>query len=131
MPYEPQPRRDQQAQRQLLYPTRLSWPPLLRLAGPELRQREVIVTNARIYTVDDAHPFVAAMAVRDGRIQFVGSQREALLLRGEIDATQELNYTAVCKSILKSGYTGYLGQEFVPKRDPLTSLSEAFGICDV
>ena len=43
---------------------------------------DLIVTNARIYTVDDSHPFVPAMAVRDGRVQFVGSTREALLLRG-------------------------------------------------
>ncbi len=43
---------------------------------------DLIVTNARIYTVDDAHPFVSAMAVRDGRVQFVGSMREAMLLRG-------------------------------------------------
>jgi len=43
---------------------------------------DLIVTNARIYTVDDSHPFVPAMAVREGRVQFVGSTREALLLRG-------------------------------------------------
>jgi predicted amidohydrolase YtcJ len=43
---------------------------------------DLIVTHARIYTVDDSHPFVAAMAVRDGKIQFVGSEREAMLLRG-------------------------------------------------
>src|SRR5436190_12397076 len=43
---------------------------------------DLIVTHAKIYTVDDSHPFVSAMAVRDGRVQFVGSEREALLLRG-------------------------------------------------
>ena len=43
---------------------------------------DLIVTNARIYTVDDAHPLASALAVRDGRIQFVGSEREALSLRG-------------------------------------------------
>lgn len=43
---------------------------------------DLIVTNARIYTVDDSHPFVNALAVRDGRVAFVGSVREALLLRG-------------------------------------------------
>jgi predicted amidohydrolase YtcJ len=52
---------------------------------------DLIVTNARIYTVDDSHPFVSALAVRDGRVQFVGSVREAMLLRGPntriIDAT--------------------------------------------
>ena len=43
---------------------------------------DLIVTNARIYTVDQGHPFVSALAVRDGKVQFVGSVREALLLRG-------------------------------------------------
>jgi predicted amidohydrolase YtcJ len=43
---------------------------------------DLIVTNARIYTVDDGHPFVSALAVRDGKVAFVGSVREASLLRG-------------------------------------------------
>ena len=43
---------------------------------------DLIVTHARIYTVDDSRPFVSAMAVRDGKVQFVGSEREALLLKG-------------------------------------------------
>jgi predicted amidohydrolase YtcJ len=60
----------------------------LALATPLLAQRpatapaDLIVTNARIYTVDDAHPLASALTVRDGRIQFVGSEREALTLRG-------------------------------------------------
>ncbi len=49
-------------------------------AGPP--PADLIVTNARVYTVDDSRPFVSALAVRDGRVQFVGSSREALLLRG-------------------------------------------------
>jgi predicted amidohydrolase YtcJ len=52
---------------------------------------DLIVTNARIYTVDDGHPFVSALAVRDGKVAFIGSVREASLLRGPnthvIDAT--------------------------------------------
>jgi hydroxypyruvate isomerase len=51
--------------------------------------------------------------------------------RNEIDETQELYYPAVVKAILETGYTGFLGQEFVPKRDPLTSLAQAIRICDV
>ena len=43
---------------------------------------DLIVTNARIYTVDDSRPVVAAMAVRDGRIAFTGSLREAMALKG-------------------------------------------------
>jgi hydroxypyruvate isomerase len=51
--------------------------------------------------------------------------------RHEIDETQELNYPAIVKAILANGYTGFLGQEFIPKRDPFTSMGQAFKICDV
>jgi hydroxypyruvate isomerase len=51
--------------------------------------------------------------------------------RHEIDDTQELNYPAIVKAILKTGYKGYLGQEFIPARDALTSLGQGFKICDV
>lgn len=43
---------------------------------------DLIVTNARIYTADEAHPLAQAFAVRDGRIVFVGSQREADTFKG-------------------------------------------------
>src|SRR5262249_21348183 len=49
---------------------------------PAAPPADLIVTHARIYTVDDSHPFVSALAVRDGRVQFVGSEREAMQLRG-------------------------------------------------
>jgi hydroxypyruvate isomerase len=51
--------------------------------------------------------------------------------RNEIDDTQELNYPAIVKAILATGYEGYLGQEFIPKREPLASLAQGFRICDV
>ncbi|MCJ7693092.1 MAG: TIM barrel protein [Sedimentisphaerales bacterium] len=51
--------------------------------------------------------------------------------RNEIDETQELYYPAIMKAILETGYKGYVGQEFVPTRDPLTSLAQAIEICDV
>jgi len=51
--------------------------------------------------------------------------------RHEIDETQELNYPTIVKAILNTGYTGYLGQEFIPKREPVASLAQGFRICDV
>jgi hydroxypyruvate isomerase len=51
--------------------------------------------------------------------------------RNEIDDTQELHYPAIIKAILETGYQGYLGQEFIPKREPVASLGQAFRICDV
>ncbi len=52
--------------------------------------------------------------------------------RAEIDETQELNYPAIIKAIQETGYTGYLGQEFIPKRaDKLASLKQGVKICTV
>ena len=50
---------------------------------------DLIVSNARIYTADDTRPIVSAIAVRDGRILFAGSDREAVALRGP--RTQVIN----------------------------------------
>ena len=51
--------------------------------------------------------------------------------RHEIDETQELNYPAIMQAIVETGYQGYVGQEFIPVRDPIASLEEGFWICDV
>ncbi len=51
--------------------------------------------------------------------------------RHELDDTQELNWRTVAKAIADTGYTGYVAHEFVPTRDPLTSLREAVALCDV
>lgn len=52
--------------------------------------------------------------------------------RNEIDATQELNYPAIMKAILDTGYEGYVGQEFIPTAtDKLASLREAVRICSI
>jgi hydroxypyruvate isomerase len=51
--------------------------------------------------------------------------------RHELDGTQELNWSAVCAAIADTGYQGYVAHEFVPTRDPLTSLREAVSLCDV
>jgi hydroxypyruvate isomerase len=51
--------------------------------------------------------------------------------RHEIDDTQELNYPAVMRAIAETGYDGYIGQEFIPTRDEMTSLRQAYQICDI
>jgi hydroxypyruvate isomerase len=51
--------------------------------------------------------------------------------RHELDDTQELNWAAVSRAIADLGFKGYLAHEFVPTRDPLTSLREAVALCDV
>ena len=51
--------------------------------------------------------------------------------RHELDDTQEVNWAAVMHGILATGYKGYVAHEFVPTRDPLTSLAQAVTLCDI
>jgi len=51
--------------------------------------------------------------------------------RHELDGTQEVTWNAVATAIADLKFDGYLAHEFVPTRDPLTSLREAVVLCDV
>lgn len=52
--------------------------------------------------------------------------------RNEIDETQELYYPAIMKAIAETGFTGFVGQEYVPTwEDKIASLKKCIGICDV
>jgi hydroxypyruvate isomerase len=51
--------------------------------------------------------------------------------RHELDGTQEVQWRSVAAAIADTGFTGYFAHEFVPTRDPLTSLREAVALCDV
>jgi predicted amidohydrolase YtcJ len=48
------------------------------ISGPA----DLIVVNARVYTVDDSRPMVPAFAVKNGRILFAGSDGEVRALAG-------------------------------------------------
>jgi len=52
--------------------------------------------------------------------------------RAELDDKQEINYPAIMREILKTGYEGYVAQEFIPTwEDPILSLRHAAMLCDV
>ncbi len=51
--------------------------------------------------------------------------------RNEIDDTQELNYEPIMRAIADTGFKGFVAQEFIPRREPLASLTQAARICDV
>jgi hydroxypyruvate isomerase len=51
--------------------------------------------------------------------------------RGELNGRQEINYPAVMRTLLEIGYEGYVGQEFIPTRNPAEGLAEAVARCDV
>jgi len=51
--------------------------------------------------------------------------------RGELDDIQEINYPPLMKKLIDLGYTGYVGQEFIPTRNPREGLKQAVQLCDV
>jgi len=52
--------------------------------------------------------------------------------RGELDDTQEINYPPILREIVKTGYQGYVAQEFIPTwDDPLAALRHAVEVCDI
>jgi hydroxypyruvate isomerase len=74
-----------------------------------------------IRTIQDNHPYIAHYhtAGNPGRNEF------------EPHDPQELNYVPIMRAIKETGFKGFVGQEFIPKRDPLTSLREAVKLCAV
>jgi len=51
--------------------------------------------------------------------------------RHELDDTQELDWRGIMRAIADTDYRGYVAHEFIPTRDPLTSLNDAVVLCDV
>lgn len=51
--------------------------------------------------------------------------------RHELDNTQEVQWDGVMRGIAATSFQGYVAHEFVPRRDPLTSLRQAVDLCDV
>ncbi|MGH7754238.1 MAG: amidohydrolase family protein, partial [Gemmatimonadales bacterium] len=52
------------------------------LSAQRPQAADLVVLNAHIYTADANRPVAEALAVRDGRLVFVGSNRGALALAG-------------------------------------------------
>ena len=52
--------------------------------------------------------------------------------RAELDDTQEINYPAVMRAIVATGYKDFVAQEFIPTwKDPVAALRHAAMVCDV
>ena len=51
--------------------------------------------------------------------------------RGELDDNQEIYFPPLMRKLLDIGYTGWVGQEFIPTRDALAGLKQAVAACDV
>lgn len=51
--------------------------------------------------------------------------------RRDMDDTQELNYAGIGKGIADTGYSLYVGHEFIPKGDVIEALRKTFELCNV
>src|SRR5262245_44181799 len=51
--------------------------------------------------------------------------------RGELDDTQEINYPPILRKLIEIKYDGYVGQEFIPTRNPLEGLRQAVRLRNV
>jgi len=69
--------------------------------------------------------------IRDNRDAIAHFHTGGVPGRHELDGTQELNWRAIAGAIADTGFQGFLAHEFVPTRDPLTSLREAVTTCNV
>src|SRR5688572_16957501 len=71
---------------------------------------DLILTNARVYTVDAARPRAQAVAIRDGRIVFVGSAQEAAGLSGGATRVIDLKGQTVIPGMIDAhGHLAGLG----------------------
>ena len=70
--------------------------------------------------------------IRDNKEYFAHFHTGGVPGRHELDETQELQLARRCATaIADTGFKGYFAHEFIPTRDPLTSLREAVVLCDV
>ena len=69
--------------------------------------------------------------IRDNKDYFAHFHTGGVPGRHELDDTQELQWRTIATAIADLGFDGYFAHEFIPTRDPLTSLREAVKLCTV
>lgn len=73
--------------------------------------------------------------IQDGHMYFGHYHTAGVPGRHEIDDTQELNYPAIMRAIAKTGYEGYVAQEFISRSQDAAgkekALRSAIQICDI
>ncbi|RYG69408.1 xylose isomerase [bacterium] len=51
--------------------------------------------------------------------------------RNDLDENQEIFYAPIARALSELGYGGWVGHEFIPKKDPVVALREAFDVFNV
>jgi predicted amidohydrolase YtcJ len=79
-------------------------------AAQQQQPADLIITNARIYTVDETHPLADALAVRGGQVQFVGSSGAVMALKGASTRMLDLGGKTVIPGMVDAhGHVDNLG----------------------
>ena len=92
---------------------------------------ELIVTNARVTTLDRSNPDARAIAVKDGRIAAVGSEREITALAGSETRTIDAGGRRVIPGLIDNHLhviRGGLNYNMELRWDGLTSLADAMAM---
>jgi predicted amidohydrolase YtcJ len=63
---------------------------VIKVSAQNAAPADLIVTGARVYTVDDDRPIADALAVRGGRVLYVGSERGAMAFKGSATRVVEM-----------------------------------------
>jgi hydroxypyruvate isomerase len=50
--------------------------------------------------------------------------------RAELDDDQEIHYRGIVRALDAINYQGFIGHEFIPRRDPALGLAEAISVCE-
>ncbi len=74
-----------------------------------------------IRTIQENHKYI-------GHYHTAGNPGRAEFEPGD---QQELYYPPIMRAVAATGFKGFVAQEFIPKRDPLTSLRAAVKLCTV
>jgi hydroxypyruvate isomerase len=69
--------------------------------------------------------------IRDNREYIAHFHTGGVPGRHELDETQELNWRAIAQAIADTAFDGFVAHEFIPTRDPLTSLRQATAVWEV
>ena len=85
--------------------------------------------NRSIVVIDSQGDLIRT--IRDNREYIAHFHTGGVPGRNELDDRQEVNWRAVCRAIVDTGFTGYVAHEFKPTGDPLASLRDAVALCDV
>ena len=72
-----------------------------------------------IRTIEAVHPWI-------GHYHTAGNPG-----RADLDDKQELNYRPIFQAIAATGYTGYVGHEFIPREEPIAALQQAFDLAQL